>query len=184
LLDKLFEKLNKYLGNITATLMLLVMLNVFIDVVLRYFFHTGSIASQEMEWHLFSAMFLFGISYALQDESHVRVDFIYDNLSVKRKAMINIIGTILMLMPFSIFIAYGSYDFVFDAYDIGEISEDPGGLTNRWIIKGMIPLSFMTLVLSALGYLHKNIKLLIKKEDNTLDRNFCGLEAVNKSEEK
>ena len=160
MIDNFFEKLNKYLGNITAILMLLVMLNVFIDVLLRYFLHTGSIASQEMEWHLFSVMFLFGISYALQDESHVRVDFIYDNLSIKRKAMINIIGTLFMLIPFAIFIAYGSYDFVVDSYDYNEISEDPGGLTHRWIIKSMIPLAFATLILSAFGYINKNINIL------------------------
>ena len=136
------------------------MFNVFLDVVLRYFFNTGSIALQEMEWHLFSVMFLFGISYALNDEAHVRVDFIYDTLSDIKKAMINIIGTIFFLIPFAIFIAYGSYDFVYDAYDLNEISEDPGGLTHRWIIKFMIPLSLTILVLSAIGYIFKNIKII------------------------
>ena len=144
--------------------MLLVMLNVFVDVLLRYFFHTGSIASQEMEWHLFSVMFLFGISYALSDESHVRVDFIYDNLKPKSKAYINIFGTIFFLIPFALFIAYGSYEFVLDAYSFNEISEDPGGLTHRWIIKAMIPLSMIVLVISAIGYIQRNIKII--KDEN------------------
>jgi len=160
LVEKCFNKLDKIVGNITAVLMLLVMLNVFIDVLLRYFFHTGSIASQEMEWHLFSVMFLLGISYALTSESHVRVDFIYDNLSNKKKAIINIIGTIFMLMPFALFIAYGSYEFVMDAYTTSEISEDPGGLTHRWIIKAMIPFAFGLLTLTSIGYIIKNIKVL------------------------
>jgi len=162
--DLFFSKLNKYIGNITAVLMLLVMLNVFVDVLLRYFFHTGSIASQEMEWHLFSVMFLFGISYALSDESHVRVDFIYDNLKPKSKAYINIFGTIFFLIPFALFIAYGSYEFVLDAYSFNEISEDPGGLTHRWIIKAMIPLSMIVLVISAIGYIQRNIKII--KDEN------------------
>ena len=155
-----FEKFNKFLGNLTATFMLLMMFNVFLDVILRYFFNTGTIALQELEWHFFSIMFLFGISYALNDEAHVRVDFIYDTLSDRKKAMINIIGTIFFLIPFAIFIAYGSYDFVYDAYELNEISEDPGGLTHRWIIKFMIPLSLMVLVLSAIGYIFKNIKIM------------------------
>lgn len=159
-----FEKLNKLIGNVTAILMLLVMLNVFLDVLLRYFFHTGSIALQEMEWHIFATMFLLGISYALSDESHVRVDFIYDNLSKKRKAYINIFGTIFFLIPFALFIAYGSYEFVLDAYSVNEISEDPGGLTHRWIIKSMIPLSMILLFISSLGYILNNIKIL--KEEN------------------
>ena len=157
------NKLDKYLGNITAILMLLMMINVFTDVVLRYFFHTGSIASQEMEWHLFATMFLLGISYALSSEDHVRVDFIYDNLTKRKKAIINIFGTIFMLIPFAFLIAYTSYDFVNDAYIMNEISEDPGGLTHRWIIKAMIPFSFVILILSAIVYIKQNILKL--KED-------------------
>jgi TRAP-type mannitol/chloroaromatic compound transport system permease small subunit len=163
LVEKFFHTFNKVIGNITAVLMLLVILNVFIDVVLRYFFSTGSIGMQEMEWHLFAVMFLLGISYALQDESHVRVDFIYDSLSKKKKAIINIIGTILMLIPFALFIAYGSYEFVLDSYNMNEISPNPGGLTQRWIIKAMIPVSFIVLVISAIGYIYNNILIVRKK---------------------
>jgi TRAP-type mannitol/chloroaromatic compound transport system permease small subunit len=160
----LFEKLEKYIGNTVAILMILMMINVFMDVILRYYFHWGSIAMQEMEWHLFSVLFLFGISYALSDESHVRVDFIYDNMSIRKKAFINIFGTIFMLIPFAFLIVYGSYEFVLDAYEYNEISQDPGGLTHRWIIKFMIPLSFGLLIISSFGYILKNIKLL--KDNN------------------
>lgn len=157
-----FEKLNKFISNTTAILMLLMMFNVFLDVILRYFFHTGSIALQEMEWHLFAIMFLLGISYALIDETHVRVDFIYDNFTTKKKAFINIFGTIFMLIPFSIFIIYVSFEFVNDSYITNEISQDPGGLTHRWIIKAMIPFSFLLLILSSISYIYKNY-LIIRK---------------------
>jgi len=162
MMDNFFDKLDKIVGNITAVLMLFVMANVFLDVVLRYFFHTGSIALQEMEWHLFAIMFLLGISYALVDEGHVRVDFIYDNLSVRKKAIINIIGTLFMLIPFALLITYGSFEFINDAYITNEISEDPGGLTHRWIIKAMIPLGFIFLIFSGIIYIIKNI--IIVKE--------------------
>jgi len=154
----LLSRLHKYIGNITAILLLLLVLNVFVDVVLRYFFHTGSIALQEMEWHLFSAMFLLGISYALNEESHVGVDFIYVKLSVKKRALINIVGTLIMLIPFALLIIYGSYEFVLDAYEYNEISQDPGGLTHRWIIKFMIPLSFTLLIISSIKYIMTNIQ--------------------------
>ncbi len=160
MINRFFESYNKFLGNITAILLLLVMFNVFLDVVLRYFFNTGAIWLQEMEWHFFAVMFLFGISYALSSESHVRVDFIYDSLSSRRKAMINIIGSIFMLIPFAILIIYGSYEFVYDAYEVSEISEDPGGLTHRWIIKFMIPLSFISLIISSFGYIYSNFQVL------------------------
>ena len=76
--------------------MILVMFNVFIDVILRYFFNSGSLALQELEWHMFSVMFLIGIAYALNEDGHVRVDFIYDNVSMRKKAYINIFGTLII----------------------------------------------------------------------------------------
>ncbi len=161
--EKFFNFSDKVIGGISAVLMLLMTANVFLDVILRYFFNTGSIAMQEMEWHLFAVMFLLGISYSLTNESHVRVDFIYDNLSKKKKALINIIGTVFMLIPFSLLIVYGSYEFVYDAYDMNEISQDPGGLTHRWIIKAMIPFSFALLIISSIGYVYKNILILRKR---------------------
>ena len=161
LLNKLVDRfLSGFIANITAILLLLVILNVFTNVILRYFFNTSSIGMQEMEWHLFSIMFLLGISYALNEEAHIRVDFIYDNLNFKTKAMINIIGTLVFLIPFSFFIAYGSYEFVYDAYIYNEISGDPGGLTHRWLIKAIIPLSFVLLLLASVNYIYKNVLML------------------------
>ena len=147
------------LGRITSILLLLMICNVFYDVVMRYFFRNSSVGMQEMEWHLFSLVFLFGISVALKDEGHVRVDFLYEKYSVKTKALVNIGGTLLFLLPLALLVTTGSYDYVVDAYTTGEISEDPGGLTHRWIIKGMIPLSFGFLIFAALGYVIQNINI-------------------------
>lgn len=159
MIEKSLNKITDIVGSITGIVMLLMMLNVFFDVVARYLFSNSSVGMQEMEWHLFSVMFLFGIAYALKEEAHVRVDFIYDRLSDKKRAVINIVGTILFLLPFALLIVFGSYEYVFDAYDVNEISEDPGGLTHRWIIKAMIPLSFIFLILSAMGYILKNVRI-------------------------
>jgi len=156
-IDNFFEKLNFVTGKILALLMILLIMNVFYDVVSRYFFHGGSIAMQELEWHIFGVLTLFGISYALREEAHVRVDFLYNNFSNRTKALINILGTLLFIIPFSIFIIYVSYDFVMDSYVTHEISDDPGGLTHRWIIKSMIPFSFVYLIITSFGYITKNL---------------------------
>jgi TRAP-type mannitol/chloroaromatic compound transport system permease small subunit len=153
-------RFNSFLGNFTAIILLLMIFNVFFDVVLRYFFNSGSIALQEMEWHLFSIMFLLGIAYALNDEAHVRVDFLYDTVKDKTKAYINIFGTLFFLIPFSLLIIYGSYEFVTDSYSYSEISEDPGGLAYRWLIKSIIPLSFIVLIISSFIYIKKNINII------------------------
>ncbi len=114
---------------------------------------------QEMEWHLFSIVLLFGVSVALMDEGHVRVDFLYEKFSDRKKAVINILGTIFFLLPLALLVATGSFEFVMDSYSINEISEDPGGLTHRWIIKAMIPFSFIFLIFSSFGYVVKNINI-------------------------
>ena len=146
-------------GYMTGVLMILMILNVAYDVMMRYAFHNSSIGMQEVEWHLFAIIILFGTGYALRHNAHVRVDFLYDSFSYKTKAMINIVGTLLFLIPLALLITYGSYNFVMDAYTTGEISEDPGGLTHRWIIKGMIPLAFTFLIFCAVNYILSNINI-------------------------
>ncbi|MGD8835308.1 MAG: TRAP transporter small permease subunit [Desulfobacteraceae bacterium] len=145
-------------GYALAAILILMVLNVAFDVMMRYLFRNGSVGMQEMEWHFFSILILFGVGFGLRHEGHVRVDFIYDRLSEKRKAVVNILGTLFMLFPLALLILLGSFGYVNDAYITNEISEDPGGLPYRWIIKSMIPLSFTFLLLSATGYVLKNIE--------------------------
>lgn len=166
--EQIFMRINRILGKILSGVLLLMALNVFFDVIMRYFFRNSSVGMQEMEWHLFSIVILFGVSVALLDEGHVRVDFLYDRYSEKSKAIINIIGTILFLLPLALLILFGSFDFVKDAYDINEISEDPGGLPFRWVIKGMIPLAFLVLVFSSIGYTIKNINIFRRESKKQL----------------
>ncbi|MCK5516711.1 MAG: TRAP transporter small permease subunit [Desulfobulbaceae bacterium] len=158
-LESFFDLLIGYVSKITSLLLLLMIFNVFYDVVMRYFFHNSSVGMQEMEWHLFSMVILYGVGVALKDDGHVRVDFLYEKYSVKAKAMVNISGTLLFLLPLALLVAFGSIEFVFDAYSVGEISEDPGGLTHRWIIKSMIPAAMVFLIFSAIGFVIKNINL-------------------------
>ncbi len=100
-----FDKFADYIGTITAIAMVLMILNVFYDVVMRYFFNSGSIAMQEMEWHLFSVIILIGISYTLKEDAHVRVDIVYDRLSSRKKAMIKYVWFIcFLLLPICNFI--------------------------------------------------------------------------------
>lgn len=154
------------MGKGLSFVLLLMTLNVFYDVIMRYTFRNSSVGMQEMEWHLFSVVILFGMSVALLEEGHVRVDFLYDRFRPKTKAIINIVGTLFFLLPLALLIFFGSFGFVQDAWEIGEISEDPGGLPYRWIIKGMVPLAFAVLIVSAFGYTVKNINLLrLHRED-------------------
>ena len=158
-LEKGFDKFADIIGYITAIVMVLMILNVFYDVVMRYFFRSGSIAMQEMEWHLFSVIILLGISYTLKEDGHVRVDLIYDRLKDKKKAMINMLGVIFFILPISLLIGTGSIDYVIEAFQSGEQSGDPGGLTNRWIVKSLIPFSFFLLIITSIGFFIRNLNV-------------------------
>jgi len=162
MLDRIERTINRFsdvLGWIAGALTFVMLVNVFYDAIMRYFFRSGSIALQEMEWHIFSVVFLFGISYALKEDGHVRVDILYDRFDPKWKAIVNIGGTLLFLIPLAVLIANGSTWYVHEAYTQGEISGDPGGLTHRYLIKAVIPLSFCFLIISAAGFVVRNIRV-------------------------
>jgi TRAP-type mannitol/chloroaromatic compound transport system permease small subunit len=158
-LESYFDLVISWVSKITSLLLMLMILNVFFDVIMRYFFHNSSVGMQEMEWHLFSVVILYGVGVALKDDGHVRVDFLYEKYSLKSKAVVNIFGTVFFLLPLTLLVTFGSIDFVVDAFKLGEISGDPGGLTHRWIIKSMIPTAMIFLIFSAIGYVIKNINL-------------------------
>ncbi len=159
-LERYFDRFSDVMGWIAGVLNLAMLVNVFYDAIMRYFFSTGSIALQEMEWHLFAMVFLFGIAYALKEDGHVRVDVLYDRFSPRAKAIVNIAGTALFLLPLSVLIVEGSVWYVNEAYTSGEVSGDPGGLPYRWLIKLVIPASFVFLIVSAAGFVIRNINIL------------------------
>jgi len=174
-IEQFYMRINRVAGKILSLVLILMIINVFCDVVLRYFFHNSSVGMQEMEWHLFSIVILCGISVALLDEGHVRVDFLYDGFRTRTKALINIIGTVCFLLPLALLIFFGSLEFVKDAYVQHEISQDPGGLPYRWLIKGLIPLSFAALIFCSVGYTIKNIIIYRKSgpRGDRHDQNRC-----------
>jgi TRAP-type mannitol/chloroaromatic compound transport system permease small subunit len=151
---------NKYFENFITGLLLLLILNVFVDVILRYIFNNSSIALQEMEWHLFSAMFLLGIAYTLQHDAHVRVDFLYTKKTEKTQAKINIIGFFVAVLPISLLIIFYGFDFAYASFEMSEQSGDPGGLMHRFIIKSIIPISFILVLISGVTFVKSNMKKL------------------------
>jgi len=158
-IEKGIDRFTDIIGAIASVTMFLMLVNVFYDAIMRYFFRSGSIALQELEWHLFSVVFMLGIAYALKEDGHVRVDILYDKLSPRTRGIINIAGTLLFLIPLSVLIIEGSVWFVHEAYMTGEISGDPGGLTQRWLIKAVIPTSFVFLIISAVGFMIRNFNI-------------------------
>lgn len=157
---KLLKKIIDAVGSLCSIIMILMVLNVFYDVVSRYFFNNVSIGMQELEWHLFAAMFMFGIGYTLKEDGHVRVDVFYDKMSEHSQAIINILGAIFFALPITVLVLYYGFDYALEAFHMGEGSPDPGGLPYRWIVRSIIPFSSAFLLLCILYVTLKNILLL------------------------
>jgi tripartite ATP-independent transporter DctM subunit len=149
------DTLTKKTGFITAILALILALIVGYDATMRYLFSGGSIALQEIEWHIFDIIFLFGLSYALKHDKHVRVDIFFANYSTETKAVVQILSMLILVLPFSLFFLSGSLDMVTQSYLQNEISSDPGGLTHRFLIKGVLFVAFILLVLQAISEIVK-----------------------------
>ncbi|EJU9787643.1 TPA: TRAP transporter small permease subunit [Vibrio vulnificus] len=160
-IERLFNRFGDLLGWLSSVLFILLLANVVYNVVMRYVFNDVSIAFQEMEWHLFSAVFLLGIPFALKSGGHVRVDLFYERLSHRAQAIIDLLGTIFFLFPFCLLVAWFGIDFAKESYALGETSGDPGGLPYRWVIKAIIPLSFLFMAISGVGLLLHSLNKIV-----------------------
>lgn len=163
-ISQFIDAINEKTGLVAAWLTTLMVLTVVYDVIMRYGFKKGNIAVQEMEWHLFAVVFLVGAAYSLKKDAHVRVDILYTKFSTKKKAWIDLLGTFIFLIPFSIMIIYASRGFIESSWAVREISPDPGGLPGRYILKAMIPAGFALLILQGISQAIKNILIIAGKE--------------------
>lgn len=153
---------SEWSGRAVAWLVLAMVLLVCYDVAMRYLFQSGSIALQELEWHLFALVFLLGAAYTLKHDEHVRVDLLYGNrrFSDKHRALVNLLGALLLLIPFCVLIIYTSWSFVGNSFAMGEGSPDPGGLPYRFLIKAAIPVGFSLLLIQGIAEVARNILIL------------------------
>ncbi|MEI7805917.1 MAG: TRAP transporter small permease subunit [Hyphomicrobiales bacterium] len=125
------------------------------NVLLRYGFNTGSVWSQELEWHLMSPICLFGMSYALRHGEHVRVDVLYASFSQRSKFFVEFV-TAVLLMAISLIVIKLSWAYVLQSWTIGEGTANPGGISGRYALKALIPVGFALLFLQALAQAIQN----------------------------
>lgn len=159
---KLIDTFIEWTGKTVSWLVLGLVLLICYDVTMRYLFQQGSVALQELEWHLFSLIFLLGSAYTLKHDEHVRVDIIYQShlMSDKKRALVNIFGILFLLLPFCILVLTTSWPFVENAFYYNEGSPDPGGLPYRFLLKGSLLVAFGLLILQALADLARNVLTL------------------------
>ncbi len=149
------DRISKYAGFLAAILVIILSFLVAYDAAMRYLFSAGSIALQEIEWHLFDVVFLLGLTYALKHDKHVRVDIFFERYTTQTKAIVQILAMLLLVIPFSLVFLGDALDMLTQSYLQKEISSDPGGLTHRYVIKGVLVLSFVLLVIQAISEILK-----------------------------
>lgn len=174
-LDEGLAALSKICGWVACVAMVLLAANVFYDVIARYAFNEVSIGMQEMEWHLYSVVFLLGIPYAMRMDGHVRVDIFYTKWSQKTKAWVNLVGALIFVIPFAYLIAEFGYDFALDSYKMGESSGDPGGLPYRFIIKSVIPITAFFIAIAGLNMVTFAIRVISGEKSYDVEHSAEGL---------
>lgn len=141
------------LARVLAWSWLLLLLVIVLNVTMRYLFGEGRIEFEEIQWHLYSIGFLLGMATCMSTDSHVRVDVFHERLGLRSRAWIELYGLLLLFFPFVLLILYFSIPFVAYSWATAEISDAPGGLPLRWLIKSVIPLSMLLLLLAGSGRL-------------------------------
>ena len=138
------------IGRVTGWCSLAIVLVMAYNVLLRYFFRTGSVAMQELEWHLMAPICMLGLSYAILKDGHVQVDILYGRFPRRVQQIIQFVSMVLVVLLAGLLLKL-SIPYVMQSYNIGEKSPDPGGLTHRWILKSMLPIGFALLLVQSLA---------------------------------
>ena len=162
--EAFIDALTEWTGRITAWLIPAMMLLTCLIVLLRYQFNLGLVALQEIVVYMHSLVFMLGIAYTLKHDAHVRVDLFYSRLNERRRALINLIGTLVFLFPTAIFILLISVDYVAFSFRLGEGSAEPGGLPGRYLLKGIILIMGLGLGLQGVSVSCSSLRLLLARQ--------------------
>lgn len=126
--QNLFDRISNATGKITSWLTLLMVIVTTVIVVMRYVFDAGLIWLQESVTWMHAAVFMIGAAYTLLHEEHVRVDIFYRKMSSRGRALVDLLGVVIFLLPLCGFLAFKAYDFAAASWSIHESSREPGGL--------------------------------------------------------
>lgn len=158
------DKINEWIGSylVSAAVFLFIGI-IFSNVVLRYLFNTSFVFMAELEWHVFAFIFLMGAGFTLLHDRHVRVDIFYSNMDTKKKAIINCLGVVFFLIPSCYLVLSTSIPWVVNAYHIGEVSINPGGIPFRFAIKAILPIGYFLMLIQGVSLGLKSVFVLLDK---------------------
>ncbi|MEX0965342.1 MAG: TRAP transporter small permease subunit [Pseudohongiellaceae bacterium] len=168
-LSHLIDRLSNGLGLLFSWLTLAMVIVMALIVVLRYIFQIGSISLQESVIYINALIFTFGVGYTLKEQGHVRVDIFYSHLSAKRRAWVDLFGTVIFLIPSTLFIIWISWDYVSVSWRIREGSAESSGLPYVYLLKSAILIMPGLLLLQGVSEFIKTLAT-ISRPDSRPDR--------------
>jgi TRAP-type mannitol/chloroaromatic compound transport system permease small subunit len=154
------DAVNDRLGVLASWLVIAACLISAANAMSRYAFDLSSNAWLEIQWYLFAAIVMFGASYTLKVNEHVRVDIVYTHLSERGKLWLDMLGTAIFLVPSMLVIAWYSWPFFMQSWAINEMSGNAGGLL-RWPVKFLVPLGFFLVALQGISEIIKRAASLL-----------------------
>ena len=178
LIDRMTERIGRLLFWLVLAMILVGAFNAVARSLSRFVgINLSSNAFIEMQWYMFSLVFLFGGAYALKHGAHVRVDVLYGNVSDRARAWINFVGTLVFLIPFCCFMLAVTVPSVANSWSVWEQSPDPGGLP-RYPIKSAVPIAFLLLLIQAVSEGIKHLAALRGVEATPIEEPPAGSEMV------
>ena len=174
-LNRIVQRIVEVVAWLNVVLIFLIL----ITVTLRYGFHRNElllnwplVPMEELQWHFYSVPFMFGLAYAITNDSHVRIDIFRAKMSKRFKHIFEILGILLLLMPCTIILFDFSLDYTIYAITHHESSQSTMGLPHRWIVKSVIPLSMLLIMIASVARLIQEIVLLryLKKNNSSRER--------------
>ena len=146
---RLFGALARVLSWVWLVLVAVIVVN----VTMRYAFGEGRIEFEEIQWHLYAIGFLVALATCMDADRHIRVDVFHGRMSLRTRAWIELYGLLLLFFPFVVMVLGFSVPFVQYSFAISEVSDAPGGLPFRWMIKSALPLAMILLLVAGVSRL-------------------------------
>ena len=165
-----FKHIVEWSGKLVSWFALLMVMVTFTVVLLRYVFDTGSIALQESITYLHASIFLIGAAWTMQQDAHVRVDIFYARFNSETRAWVDLIGSLLLLLPVMVFITWVSWEYISDSWAVNEGSREAGGLAGVYLLKTLILVFTGLLILQGLVQAIESISKILSPSVNEIDK--------------
>jgi len=161
LLIRAFERVTSVVGNVGAWILVPLILSMVYEVAARHIFGAPTFWAYELGYMLAGSSFMFGIAYCLKQGAHIRVDFIYGQLSPKGQAIVDLVGYVVLLLPGLLWLDYGLYAYAREAFEYGEVTGESAWNPVIWPFRTVWTLGFFVFTLQVLAEVMKSILVLM-----------------------